>query len=128
MKKYQLLLLILLCLNLQGLAQKTLNVHIVTKKRNLSQFEKFNFNLNGVRYKLNDGHCLDLTLNTDSIHVEIFDKVMFRDKVVFDKEIPATDEVYLFIYLTFEGAFKGGKLVAEVICEACYKELKAKCK
>lgn len=128
MKKYQLLVISFLCLSLQGLTQKTSNVHIVTKKRNLSQFEKFHFNVNGIKYKLNDGQCLDLTINSDSIHVEIFDKVMFRDKVVFDKEIPATDEVYLFIYLTFEGAFKGGKLVAEVICEDCYKELKAKCK
>ena len=101
---------------------------LVTKKRNLSQFEKFNFNLNGIKYKLKDGQCLDLTLNTDSIHVQIFDKVMFRDKVVFDQHFAATDEVYLFIFLTFEGAFKGGKLVAEVICEECYKELKAKCK
>jgi hypothetical protein len=128
MKKYQLLLLMVLCFSLRGFTQKASQVHIVTKKRNLSQYEKFNFNLNGIAYKLNDGQCLDMTLNTDSIHVEIFDKTVFRKKTVYDLRIAATDEVYLFIYLTFEGAFKSGKLVAEVICEACYKELKAKCK
>jgi hypothetical protein len=128
MKKYQLLFLMVLCFSLRGFTQKASQVHIVTKKRNLSQYEKFNFNLNGIAYKLSDGQCLDMTLKTDSIHVEIFDKTVFRKKSVYDLRIAATDEVYLFIYLTFEGAFKGGKLVAEVICEACYKELKAKCK
>jgi hypothetical protein len=127
MKKYQLLLLMILCLSLRGLTQKESHVHIVTKKRNLSQFDKFDFRLNGVEYKLSDGRCLDLTLNTDSIHVEMLDKVMFRKKSVYDLRIAATDEVYLFIFLSYEGFLKGG-YKAEVICEDCYKELKAKCK
>jgi hypothetical protein len=127
MKKYHLLLLIVLCLSLRGLAQETSNVHIVTKKRNLPQFYKFDFRLNGIEYKLNDGRCLDLTLNTDSIHVEMLDMVMFHKKVVYDLRIAATDEVYLFIYLSYEGFLKGG-YKADVICEACYKEMKAKCK
>ena len=128
MKRYHLLLLILLCLSLQGLAQKTSNVHIVTQKRNISKLDNFDFNLNEIEYKLKAGHCLDLRVNTDSIHVEIFDKTIFRKKSMCDVRIAATDEVYLFIYLSYEGAFKLSKFKAEVICEECYKVLKAKCK
>jgi len=128
MKSYQLLLLVLMGLSLQGLTQKTSNVHIVTQKRNISKYDKFDFNLNGIEYKLKAGQCLDLKMNTDSIHVEIFDKTVFRKKLMFDQTFAATDEVYLFIFLSFEGAFKLSKFIAQVICEECYKEMKAKCK
>jgi hypothetical protein len=123
-----LLLFLSLFFGITMLAQKTSNVHIVTKKRNLQPYYRFIFELNGQPYKLDDGQCIDTQLTADSIYIQIFDKTIFRKKPVYGLRVAASENVYLFVYMTYEGTFKTGRLVAELICETCYQELKAKCK
>ena len=109
-------------------SQTKTNLHIVTSARNhLPSFPNFHFQVNGQSYKLRAGKCLELTLNTDSIHIKVEDKRWVKNETD-ELHIAAEKDVFVWVKLIWTGNFREPRFGAEIICESCYDEIKEKCK
>lgn len=109
-------------------AQQTCNLHIVTSPNNQMQGFPFQVTVNGTLYKLKAGHCLELKLVTDSIHVTLKDK-RWVNKETMDVHTKAETDVYVRVFWGWKLEEKKKlRCIAELICKSCFDEYKAKCK
>jgi hypothetical protein len=109
-------------------AQQTSNLHIVTSPNNRMQGFHFNFTLNGTYYKLKSGECLELKLNADSLHI-ILDDRRWVNKEPLHLHAAASEDLYINIFWGWKKDEKKKiRMIAELICKACYDEMKPKCK
>jgi hypothetical protein len=108
-------------------AQQMCNLHIVTQPGNLVAGFKFNFTVNGNAYKLKAGHCLELKINTDSVHILLKDNRWVKNETI-NVHSKTEKELYVLIRLAKnKEIMKGEFYMAETICKECFEELKKRC-
>jgi hypothetical protein len=77
---------------------------------------------------LRAGHCIDIKIAGDSIHVVAEDKRWVK-KETREVHIPVTDsDVYVWVRVTWTGNYRNPQYGAEVVCKTCFDELKKQCK
>lgn len=109
-------------------AQPKTNLHIITASRNhLPAFPNFHFQVNGQSYKLKAGKCLDISLNTDSIHIEVEDKRWIKNDTN-SLQLVAEKDIYVWVRVDWKGNFRDPRYGAVVLSPAEYGEFKNKCK
>lgn len=109
-------------------AQQKTKLHIATLPRNhLPGFTNFHFSVNGNEYKLKAGQCLELVLQTDSIHIDVEDKRLVK-KETDDITVAAAEDIYVWVRVTWTGNYRNPRYGAEVVCKTCFEELKKECK
>ncbi|MBK7560616.1 MAG: hypothetical protein IPP43_09275 [Chitinophagaceae bacterium] len=109
-------------------AQQPCNLHIVTSPDNQMQGFPFQFEINGTPFKLKAGHCLELKLAADSLHIIVKDKRWVKNETV-DLHIKAAEDVYVRILWGWkQGDKKKIRCIAEALCKSCFDEYKQKCK
>lgn len=107
-------------------AQTPHTIHIITERGVFPVTPvKFNFHLNGHAFKIEDGICLDVQLNADSLYIVMKDKQVFKKKPV-NLNISVKEDIYVLLYYRADGPRKSGRYGAEVICLECYEKIKAK--
>ncbi len=126
-RKFIFLLLILPAFTLVLPAQPICNLHIITLPGNLAAPFKFNFSVNGSDYKLKAGHCLELKINTDSVHMLLRDNRWVKKETI-DLHTTVEKDMYVLIKLAKnKEIMKGEFYIAETICRECFDKLKKSC-
>lgn len=121
-------ILLLLLMSLRSGAQTTCNLHIVTNPNNYMQGFPFRFTVNGKAYKLKAGQCLELKLETDSVHILMEDHRWVKNETV-DLHTNAEQDLYVRIFWGWkENEKKRIRFFAEAICKSCFDEYKQNCK
>jgi hypothetical protein len=107
--------------------QQICNLNIVTQPGNLVAPFKFNFTVNGDAYKLKAGHCLQVKVNADSVHILMRDNRWVKNETI-DVHTAAEKDLYVLIRLAKnKEIMKGEFYIAETICKECFEELKKRC-
>jgi hypothetical protein len=116
----------LFCLSFVS-AQQICNLHIVTQPGNLVPGFKFNFTVNRTTHKLKAGHCLELKINADSVHLIMRDTRWVKNETI-DIHTSTEKDLYVLIRLAKnKEIMKGEFYIAETICKECFNELKKRC-
>lgn len=121
---------IILFLSLVGYAsicwgQSTSTLHIVTVRGNLQWPMKFRFEVNGVPYTLSHGECMDISLDTDSIFLDVQDSRTFKYET-YDLRTKASPDVNVWIYFGKNEGSSINHFYAKEDCE-CFPEIKKGC-
>lgn len=124
----QLLLILFFALCGQVNAQVISSLHIVTSADNYQTGFPFQFEVNGRHHKLKAGHCLELKIAEDSIHIVVKDKRWVNKETV-NLHVKADTNVYVRVFWGWKtGEKKKLRCIAEAICKSCFDEYKQKCK
>lgn len=110
-------------------AQTMTRLHLLTRARNhLPGFPNFHFKVNGQSYTLRAGRCLETTVTTDSIHIEVEDKRLVKKKTD-DLHFSADGkDIYILIRVNWTGNYRNPVYGADLLCKGCYEEIMEACK
>jgi hypothetical protein len=103
-------------------------VHIVSEYLP-GQLIKYKFTVNGQKFVLKNGRCMEYEVTGDSVIIDIDHKPVFKAQYPINLHVPAKEHLYVFIKWGHQvGKSILGHLAALEICESCYEQLVKGCR
>ncbi len=118
--KYYACLFFFFLIGFSGYSQESKVVSIYRVKSFLSSALKFKLDINGREYELKNGDKLELSLSSDSLHINLLNKRLGKtSRQVHDV---LDNENYILIYPKAGDGFKGirDSVIIQSVCKECY--------